>query len=178
MATFLNPRGHKNALGEYPSVDVPDRWPEPHLIARPRDEQGQRILDFAALYRSHPDFPASPWDPRVGDISLVPPDQPRPDRDPIPRYRLKEDAFLGPALYSKGQELDYASWPVRPSTLEAMNESAERVLNYMTRFGAGRTLPGQPYNAEGVLNLPSPALFGTPQNYVHRGTIGDPLFAA
>ena len=172
MATFLNPRGHKNALGEYPSVDVSDGWPEPHLIARPRDEQGQRILDFAALYRSNPDFPASPWDPRVGYISLVPPDQPRADRDPIPRYRLKEDAFLGASLYSARQEVDHTGWPARPSTLEAMNESAERVLNYMTRFGAGRTLPGMPH-ANGVLNLPSPSAFGTPQNYLHRGTIGE-----
>jgi hypothetical protein len=47
------------------------------------------------------------------------------------------------------------------------------VLAYQSRYGAGRTLPGQPHTAEGVLNFPNPATFGTPQNYVHRGTIGE-----
>jgi hypothetical protein len=171
MASFLDPTKHKTPLGEFPTVSI-DGWPDEHLIARPNDTLGQRIIDYAKMWGSHPDFPESPWDPRVGNINLVPPDQSRPATDPMPRYRLKEDAFLGPALYSKGQELDYAGWPVRPSTLEAMNESAERVLNYMTRFGAGRTLPGMPH-ANGVLNLPSPSAFGTPQNYTHRGTIGE-----
>ena len=173
MATFLNSRGHKNVLGEYPSVDVPDGWPEPHLIARPRDEQGQRILDFAALYRSHPDFPASPWDPRVGDISLVPPDQPRPEKDEMPFYRIKENGFLGPNLYNARDEVKFSGWPKFPSNLEALNQSAKLVLVYQSRYGAGGTLPGQPHTAEGVLNLPSPAGVGTPQNYVHRGTIGE-----
>jgi hypothetical protein len=80
---------------------------------------------------------------------------------------------LGPSLYLKGQEVPWAGWTGQPHTLEALNESAERVLSYQTRFGAGRTLPGMPHEA-GVLNLPNPATtFGAPQNYVHRGTIGD-----
>jgi hypothetical protein len=53
-----------------------------------------------------------------------------------------------------------------------VNESAARVLSYMTRYGAGRTLPGMPHTG-GVLNLAKPAMFGTPQNYLHRGTIGE-----
>ncbi|MCK1706122.1 hypothetical protein IVA86_33155 [Bradyrhizobium sp. 146] len=173
MASFLNPRGRKNPTGEYPTVSVDDGWPEAHFVARPNDALGQAIIDFAKKWSAHPGFPASPWDPRVGDISLTPPDLPRAAGDPVPTYRLKEDAFLGPNLYSKGQDISHAGWPVRPHTLEPMNESASRVLSYMTRYGAGRTLPGMPYTA-GVLNLPNPATtFGTPQNYVHRGTIGD-----
>jgi hypothetical protein len=172
MSSFINPKGLKNALGEYPTVDVPEGWPAAHLVARPRDEQGQRILDFAALYRSHPDFPPSPWDPRVGDISLIPPDQSRPEKDEMPFYRIKENGFLGPNLYNARDEVKFSGWAKFPSNLEALNQSAKLVLAYQSRYGAGR-LPGQPHTAEGVLNLPSPALFGTPQNYVHRGTIGE-----
>jgi hypothetical protein len=179
MATFLDPTKHKTPLGEYPTVSVDDSWPDPGLLARKNDELGQRILDYAAKWKDHPNFPPSPWDDRTGTISLIPPDQPRPETDPMPRYRLREDAFLGPSLYSKGQEVPFAGWPVRPFTLEPMNESAERVLSYMTRYGAGRTLPGQPHAAEGVLSFPNPATtFGTPQNYTHRGTFGDPRHVA
>jgi hypothetical protein len=178
MASFLNPKGLKNALGEFPTVSVDTGWPEPHLIARPRDEIGEAIIAYAKKWGAHPDFPESPWDTRRGEIYLPDLDQPRAETDPMPRYRLKEDAFLGPSLYSKGQEVDYAGWPVRPFTLEAMNESAELVLRYMTRVAPGRTLPGSPHEC-GVLVLPNPALlFGTPQNYTHRGTFGDPRHVA
>ena len=60
MPSFINPRDHKNALGEYPSVDVPDGWPEPHLIARPNDVLGQAIIDYAAKWKGHEKFPPSP----------------------------------------------------------------------------------------------------------------------
>jgi hypothetical protein len=173
MATFLNPRAMKTAYGEYPTVDVPEGWPAPHLIARKNDELGEQIIAYAKRWKDHSDFPPSPWDTRTGTISLIPPDQPRPETDPVPLYRLKEDAFLGALLYLKGDEVPFAGWPIRAFTVEAMNESAKRVLSYQTRYGAGRTLPGQPHQA-GVLNLPNPATtFGTPQNYVHRGTIGE-----
>lgn len=172
MPIFLNPRGHKTSTGEFPSVVIDTGWPEPHLIARPNDATGAAIIAYAKKFSVHPDFPASPWDARTGTINLVPPDQPRAATDPIPHYRMREDAFLGPSLYSKGNEVDFAGWPVRPFTLEAMNESAELVLSYQQRYGTTRILPGMPHEA-GKLNLPNPALSGTPQNYTHRGTIGD-----
>jgi hypothetical protein len=177
MATFLDTTKHKTPLGEYPTVDVPDSWPEPHLTARPRDTLGEKIIAYAAKWRDHPNFPPSHWDDRTGTISLIPPNRPRPDTDPIPRYRMKEDAFLGPNLYSKGQEIDHAGWPARPSTLEPMNESAERVLDYMARCAPGRTLPGMPHTG-GVLSLPSPALQGAPQPFEHRGHFGGPSLVA
>lgn len=174
MPSFLNPRGHKTATGEFPTVSVDDGWPDAHLTARRNDALGQAIIDFAKTWSEHPDFPESPWDPRVGDISLVAPDQPRAATDPMPRYLLKEDGFVGCNLYMVGQQINFAGWPVRPHTLEPMNESARLVLSYMTRHGAGRTLPGMPHTSAGVLNLPNPATaFGTPQNYQHRGTIGE-----
>jgi hypothetical protein len=168
MASFLNPRGFKNALGEFPTVSVDHGWPEPHLLARPNDKLGQQIIDYAKRYRSHPDFPESPWDARRGEIYLPDLDQPRPDTDPVPRYQLKEDAFLGPSLYSKGAELNYPGWPARSATLEPMNESAERVLDYVARIGPGRTLPGMPHDGF-VLNLPNPALlWGAPESATPR----------
>jgi hypothetical protein len=162
MATFLNPKGHKTALGQFPEISVDDSWPEPHHIARPRDAIGEAIIAYARHWGSHPDFPPSPWDTRRGDIYLPDLDRPRAATDPIPRYRLKEHAFLGCNLFNAGQEVNFAGWPVLPHTLEAVNESAAMVLSYMTRHGAGHKLPGMPHDA-GVLNLPNPAtVFGVP----------------
>jgi len=161
MPSFINPRGHKNVLGEYPSVDVPDGWPEPHLIARPRDAIGEAIISFANLYRDHPNLQESPWDPRTGTINLVPPDEPRAATDEIPRYRLKETAFVGCNLFNAGQETSFPGWPVNPGTLEAENESARLVLSFMERYGAGQKLPGMPHQS-GRLNFPNPALRGSP----------------
>ena len=173
MASFLNPRGHKNALGEFPSVEVSDGWPANHLVARANDKIGQSIIDFANQWRGHPNFPASHWDDRSGTIALIPPDQARPEKDEMPFYRIKENGFLGPNLYNARDEVKFSGWPKFPSNLEALNQSAKLVLVYQSRYGAGGTLPGQPHTAEGVLNLPSPVGVGTPQNYVHRGTIGE-----
>jgi hypothetical protein len=167
MPSFLNPRGFKNAMGEYPTVSVDDGWPEPHLVARPNDVLGQQIIDYAKRYRLHPAFPDSPWDARRGGIVLRDLDERRPDTDPIPRYRLREFGAVGPSVYSAGAELDYPGWPKNPSLLEPMNESASRVLDYMARVAPGRTLPGMPHSG-GVLNLPSPSLFGTPQSATPR----------
>jgi len=174
MATFLNPRGHKTPLGEFPTVSVDDGWPEPHLLARPNDAIGAAIIEFAKKWRGHPNLQQSPWDDRTGSINLLPPDQPRPETDPVPRYRLKEFGVLGASVYAAGAELDYPGWPTRPSLLEPMNESATRVLDYMAG-SAGRALPASMPHANGVLNLPSPALDNVPQNYSHRasGPFGD-----
>jgi hypothetical protein len=174
MASFLNPRGFKNAMGEFPTVSVDDGWPERHLLARPNDKLGQQILDYAAKWKNHPDFPPSPWDTRRGEIYLPDLDQPRPDTDPIPRYRLKEFGAVGASVYAAGAELNFTGWPTRPSLLEPMNTSASLVLGYMARC-AGRPLPGTMPHANGVLNLPSPGRDDVPHNYSHRasGVFGD-----
>jgi hypothetical protein len=174
VATFLDPTKHRTPYGEYPSVDVPSGWPDAHLIARPRDQIGEAIIAYAKKWRDHPDFPASPWDDRTGTINLVPPDQPRPATDPIPRYRLREFGAVGPSVYPAGAQLDLSSWPRNPSLLEPMNTSAELVLSYMARC-AGRPLPAMMPHANGALNLPSPGLDGVPLNYSHRasGVFGD-----
>jgi hypothetical protein len=51
------------------------------------------------------------------------------------------------------------------------------VLSYMLR-SAGRPLPTTPPHNGVQLSLPSPALFGMPQNAMHRGTFGEPQSAA
>ena len=149
-------------------------WPEPHWIARKNDPVGASIVAFIAKWRGHPGLADGPWDPRVGTINLVPPDQPRPETDEIPKYRMKEFGALGPGVYDKGAELNYAGYPRNPSNLEAVNTSASLVLGYMAR-SAGRPLPGTMPHANGVLHLPSPGLDSTPLNYSHRasGVFGD-----
>jgi hypothetical protein len=161
MPTFLDPTKHKTPLGEYPEIDLPEGWPAPHLIARPRDEIGESIIAFANLYRDHPNLQESPWDPRTGTINLVPPDESRPATDPIPRYRLKETTFVGCVLYTAGSETDCPGWIVNPATVEAVNVSAELVLSFQSRYGAGQKLAGSPYQS-GRLNFPNPALRGSP----------------
>jgi hypothetical protein len=176
MATFLNPRGHKTPYGEFPTVSVDDGWPAGHLIARPNDKLGQAIIDYAKRWRSHPDFPESPWDDRRGEIFLRDLDKPRPATDEQPRYRLKDFGAVGGTVYAAGSELNFPGWPTRPSLLEPINESAERVIAYMIST-AGRPLPAaMPHNGF-QLNLPSPGLDGVPQNYTHRGTFGQPSAA-
>jgi hypothetical protein len=174
MPIFLNPLGHKTVTGELPTVVIDAAWPDEHLTARPNDDVGAAIIRYRDANEHHPLFPPSPWDDRVGDIFLPDLDgEARAATDPIPRYRLKEDAFLGPSLFTAGAEVNFPGWPVRPHTLEAVNESAERVLSYQTRYGAGRTLPGMPHQA-GVLCLPNPATtFGTPLNYHVTKSIGN-----
>jgi hypothetical protein len=174
MPVFLNPRAHRTPYGEFPTVDVPSGWPEPHLIPRKNDPVGESIVAFIARWRGHPGLADGPWDDRTGTINLIPPDQPRPETDPVPRYRLKEFGALGPGVYAKGAEVFFSGWPTRPSLLEAVNTSASLVLGYMTRC-AGRPLPATMPHSGGVLNLPSPGLDGLPLNYSHRasGVFGD-----
>jgi hypothetical protein len=174
MATFLDPTKHKTPLGGYPEVSVDHGWPDAHLIPRKNDPVGASIVAFIAKWRGHPNLADGPWDPRTGTISLVPPDQPRPDTDPIPRYRLREFGAVGPNVYAAGAELDFSGWPRNPSLLEPMNTSAELVLSYMARC-AGRPLPAMMPHANAVLNLPSPGLDRVPLNYSHRasGVFGD-----
>jgi hypothetical protein len=174
VATFLDRTKHKTPYGEYPEVST-EAWPEQHLIARPRDDLGHSIVEFARLHRRHPNFPASPWSDRHGKIYLSPDlDEPEPEFDAVPRYRLKEFGALGACVYAKGAEVNFLGWPARPSLLEPVNESAERVMGYMARC-AGRPLPGTMPHSGGVLNLPSPGRDDVPQNYTHRasGPFGD-----
>jgi hypothetical protein len=162
MPVFLDPTRHKTPLGEHPEVDLPEGWPEPHHIARPRDELGQRIIDFANQYRDHPNLAASPWDDRTGTISLIPPDQPRPATDEIPRYRMRETGFVGCNLFLAGQVTSFAGWIVNPWTVEAVNASAELVLAYQSKYAAGQKLAGQPYQSDGHLHFENPALRASP----------------
>lgn len=177
MATFLNPRGFKNAMGEFPEVSVDEGWPDPGLglVARPGDQTGAAILAYQKKWSGHVAFPDSPWSDRHGKIYLPPDlDHPGPDSDPVPRYRMKEFGALGPGVYAKGAEVNFSGWPRNPSLLEAVNTSASLVLDYMARC-AGRPLPATMPHSNGVLNLPSPGLDGVPQNYSHRasGPFGD-----
>jgi hypothetical protein len=158
---FLDP-SRKTPLGEFAEVILDEEWPSPDLIARPRDELAQRVLDYAALYRSHPAFPPSPWSNRRGDIHLPNLDEPQPETDEVPKYRVKSAAaFIGCNLFSSGMTASFAGWPVDPFNLEAVNESAELVLAYQSRYGTNRKLSGQPHQS-GRLNFPNPALANSP----------------
>jgi hypothetical protein len=166
LATFLDPTKHRTPYLEFPSVST-ESWPEPHWIARKNDPVGASIVAFIAKWRGHPGLADGPWDPRTGTINLVPPDQPRPETDPVPKYRLREFGALGASVYAKGAEVNFAGWPARPSLLEPVNESAERVMDYMARC-AGRPLPASMPHSGAVLNLPSPGRDDQPLNYAHR----------
>jgi len=166
MPVFVNPTLPKTVTGEFPTVTIDHGWPDAHLRARPNDALGQSILDFANAYRDR--LPASPWDDRTGKIRLVPLDVVRPAADEVPIYRVKVPAaFLGPNLYTAGQEISYPSWPDHPNQLEAVNESAQLVLDYMGRHGAGVKLAG-PVLRSGKLNMPNPALRGSPVSPMPR----------
>jgi hypothetical protein len=173
VATFLDSTKHKTPYGDYPSVST-EGWPEPHWIARPRDDLGAAIIAYQKKWSGHAAFPDSPWDTRRGKIHLPDLDQPRPDTDPVPKYRLRAFGQLGPNIYLAGTELFFPGWPTRPSLLEPVNTSAELVLSYMAR-SAGRPLPATMPHSGGVLNLPSPGRDDVPQNYLHRasGPFGD-----
>lgn len=164
LASFLNPRGHKTAYGEHPVVSVDHGWPEPHLIARPNDAIGAAIIAYAKKWKGHPDFPESPFDTRRGEIFLRDLGQPEAPTDEVPKYRVKTPAaFVGCVLYTKGQEISSPAWPKNLWELEPMNESAERVVRYVIKFGAGRNFIRPPYEA-GKLHLENPALFGRPES--------------
>ena len=167
MPVFIDETKHRNAFGEFPEIVVDDSWPAAHLRARPRDELGAAILAYAAKWKDHPDFPPSPWDTRRGDIYLPDLDQPRASTDPIPRWRLKEAAFLGCNLFNAGQEVNFPGYPVSPHTVEPINTSAELVLSYQVRFGTNRKLAGSPHQS-GRLHFPNPALAGSPVSPVMR----------
>jgi hypothetical protein len=162
MATFLNPRGHKTPLGEFPTVSVDKGWPDAHLIAR--DQLGEAIIAYAKKWKDHPDFPESPWDTRRGEIFLRDLDEPEAPDDEVPKYRVKAaTAFVGCALYAQGAVVAFSGWPSNMSDLEPANESAERVFSYATRYGPGRKLTAPPYSG-GKLHFENPALWGVPES--------------
>jgi hypothetical protein len=168
MPVFLDPTRRQPVFGTPVEVVIDTGWPEPHHVARPRDELGQSIIDFANKWRGHPNLQDGPWDSRTGTINLLPPDEPRPDSDPVPRYRVKSAAaFIGCNLFLSGQVASFAGWPVEPFNLAAENESARLVLDYQSRFGTNRKLSGQPHQS-GRLNFPNPALEGSPVSPVMR----------
>jgi hypothetical protein len=85
MAVFLNPHGHKTPYGEFPEVST-NEWPEPHWIARPRDEIGEAIVEFAKKWRGHPGLADGPFDPRTGRSTSFHPIS--RDRIPIPSLAI------------------------------------------------------------------------------------------
>jgi hypothetical protein len=174
MPVYLDPSKPKTPFGEHPEIST-EEWPAPRWTARPRDELGQAIIDYARRWRTHSNFPANPWSDRHGKIYLPDDlDQPQPETDEIPKYRTKEFGAIAGVVYAAGAEVNFPGWPTRPSLLEPMNESAELVLAFMARC-AGRPLPATMPHSGGVLNLPSPGRDNVPQNYMHRasGPFGD-----
>jgi hypothetical protein len=173
MPVFLDPTRRQPVFGTPVEVVIDDGWPEPHHVARPRDELGQRIIDFANQWRGHPNLQESPWDDRTGTINLVPPDEVRPATDPLPTYRVLEAAaFIGCVLYLKDQVVPFAGWVVNPWTVEAANESAALVLAYQTKYGTDRKLAGQPHQS-GRLFFWNPALVTSPISPVLRWAGGN-----
>jgi hypothetical protein len=174
LPVFLDPTRHKNAFGEYQTVDVPDSWPAPHHRPRERDTLGEKIVAYAAQHRNHPNFPSSPWSTRHGEIFLPDLDEPEELHDEMPKYRVKDAAaFIGCVMYTEGQIVPFAGWPANMSALEPANQSAERVVRYAIKYGAGRNLVGQPWSA-GRLHFENPALAGKPEPARHRGSISGP----
>jgi hypothetical protein len=167
MPVYLDKSKHRTAYGSHPEVSV-DTWPDPDRhAARPGDEIGSAILAYVLANSGHANFPASPWSDRHGDIHLPNLDEPQPETDPIPVWRLLEDAFLGPSLYLKGQQVPWSGWPIHAWTVEPVNTSAEKVLAYLEKYGTNRKLAGQPHQS-GRLFFPNPALEGSPVSPVMR----------
>src|SRR4051794_21538314 len=111
MPVFINPLGHRDPFGKLPEVTVDFGWPEPHLIARPGDTQGEAIIEFANQYRDHPEVQSGPWDDRTGTINLIRPNEKRPATDEVPRWKLKLAGYVGAALYPAGALLEHPHWP-------------------------------------------------------------------
>jgi hypothetical protein len=173
MPVFIDPKGHKTALGEFPTVSGPE-WPRPGLIARANDALGAAIIAYAEKHRADSRLPESPWDPRRGEIFLRDLDEPEPPRDEVPKYRVKTPTiFIGCAQYLQNDVVPFDGWIANMWAVEAANESAARVMRYASRYGAGRTLQRPPYSG-GKLNFENPELWGKPQSATHRGHFGGP----
>ncbi|MGY4351228.1 hypothetical protein ACVWXM_007721 [Bradyrhizobium sp. GM7.3] len=168
MAIFLNP----NRPGPHGPQEVTcDGWPADHLQAR--DEIGAAIIAYRDRWMEHPEFPPSPWSPRRGAVHLPDLDNPEPEHDERPRYRLKAFGAVGAASYLAGTVLPIDHWPTNLWNLEPVNSSAERVVAYVNKFVLGRRMPGQPYDrARGQLSLPDPTtLEGKPDPFPSRNDI-------
>jgi hypothetical protein len=159
MPVFLDPTRRQPVFGTPVEIDLPEGWPDPERhVARPRDELGEKIILYAKANGARPDFPASPWDSRRGEIHLPDLDQPRPATDEVPKYRVADiAAFIGCVMYTKDQVVPFAGWPSAPYAVAAENESTRLVLEYMTKFSSGQKLTGMPYQ-NGQLFFPNPAL--------------------
>ena len=158
MPVFLDPTHRQPVFGTPVEIVIDTGWPEPHHVARDRDETGRKIVEFISRWRGHPNLQESPFDPRTGMINLVDPILPRPETDEVPRYRVKSAAaFIGPNLFASGSTASFPGWPVEPFNLEPMNTSAKLVLAYQTKYGTNRKLSGQPHQS-GRLSFPNPAL--------------------
>jgi hypothetical protein len=172
MPVFLDPTRRQPVFGTPVEVVIDAGWPEPHHVARDRDETGRKIVEFISQWRGHPNLQESPWDPRTGTINLVPPDEPRPETDPVPLYRVKDAAaFIGCVLYTRDQVVPFPGWPAAPYAL-AENESASLVLEYIQKFGTDRKLSGQPHQS-GRLFFWNPALVTSPISPVMRWAGGN-----
>ena len=163
MPIFLDP-SRRTPLGPKEIV-IDVGWPPDGLVARPNDAQGLAILKYAARFRNHPAFPPDgPWDSRRGENFLRDLDAPEVPDDEQPRYRVvAATAFIGCTLYARGDVVPFAGYPANMSALEAANTSAERVVRYASKYGAGRKLVGQPWSA-GRLHFKNPATFGRPES--------------
>jgi len=173
MPVFLDPTRRQPVFGTPVEVVIDTGWPEPHHVARDRDETGRKIVEFISRWRGHPNLQESPFDPRTGMINLVDPTEVRPELDEVPRYRVKSAAaFIGCNLFLSGQVASFAGWPVEPFNLTAENESARLVLDYQSRFGTNRKLSGQPHQS-GRLFFHNPALENSPVSPVMRWAGGN-----
>jgi hypothetical protein len=163
MPVFHNP-AKRTVTGDFESVVIDFGWPPEGLVARPNDPTGAAILDYVAKFKNHKDFPDSSWSSRHGEIFLRDLDEPEAPDDEQPRYRVvAATAFIGCTLYARGDVVPFSGWPSNMAALEPANISAERVIRYATKYGAGRNLVGQPWSA-GKLHLESPATFGRPES--------------
>jgi hypothetical protein len=132
-----------------PAEVICDGWPGPHLVAREGDAIGEAIIAYVKRFKDHPDFPASPYSERHGEIFLPDLDQPQPETDERPRYRLKEIGVVNSMPAPAGFEFDFDFWPPHGQlrNYEPINESARRVHKFRLKYANRPSLPRQPYDS-------------------------------
>jgi len=73
-----------------PAEVICDGWPGPDLVAREGDAIGEVIIEYVKKFKGRAGFPASPYSERHGEVHLPNLDQPEPEYDERPRYRLRD----------------------------------------------------------------------------------------
>jgi hypothetical protein len=147
MPKYLSTKD-RSPYGGPAEVIVDDAWPGPHLVAREGDEIGAAIIAYVKKFKDHPDFPASPFSERHGEVHLPDLDKPQPEFDERPRYRLRDAGAVNAMPAPAGFEFDFDFWPPHGQmrNYEPINESARRVHKFRVRYGNRPSLPGQPYD--------------------------------